>query len=82
MGNHLLIVLCSDETEIASVHAAGPEDIDDAVKAARKAFRDPAWKEMSATDRGNLMIKLADLIDKHAETLATIDTWDNGEWST
>lgn len=34
---------------------------------------------MSPTDRGNLMIKLSDLIVQHAETLATIETWDNGK---
>jgi aldehyde dehydrogenase (NAD(P)+) len=35
---------------------------------------------MSATERGALMLKLADLIEQHKETLATIETWDNGEW--
>jgi aldehyde dehydrogenase (NAD(P)+) len=60
------------------VFAAGEEDVDIAVKAARKALKDPSWKLLPATDRGNLMLKLADLIDQHRETLATIETWDNG----
>ena len=34
---------------------------------------------MAPTDRGHLMLKLADIIDSHAETLATIETWDNGK---
>jgi aldehyde dehydrogenase (NAD(P)+) len=34
---------------------------------------------MSATDRGYLLMKLADLVDQHKETLATIETWDNGK---
>lgn len=68
----------SDESEITSVYAAGEEDVDIAVKAARKALKDPSWKLLPATDRGNLMLKLADLIDQHKETLATIETWDNG----
>jgi aldehyde dehydrogenase (NAD+) len=34
---------------------------------------------MSPTDKGNLMIKLSDLCAQHAETLATIETWDNGK---
>jgi aldehyde dehydrogenase (NAD+) len=68
----------SDESEITSVYAAGEEDIDIAVKAARKALKDPSWKQLPATDRGNLMLKLADLIEEHKETLATIETWDNG----
>lgn len=60
------------------MYAAGEEDVDIAVKAARKALKDPSWKGLSATDRGNLMLKFADLIEKHRETLATIETWDNG----
>lgn len=34
---------------------------------------------MSATDRGKLMARLADLVEKHRETLATIETMDNGK---
>ena len=60
------------------MYAAGEADIDIAVKAARKAFRDPSWKLLPPTDRGALMLKLADLIEQHKETLATIETWDNG----
>ena len=73
------INISSDESEIASVYAASASDVDTAVKAARKAFRDPTWRDLAPTDRGNLMIKLSDLIGEHAETLATIETWDNGK---
>lgn len=72
----------SDESEIASVYAAGEEDVDIAVKAARKALKDPSWKSLPGTDRGRLMSKLADLVEEHKETLATIETWDNGTPST
>jgi aldehyde dehydrogenase (NAD+) len=68
----------SDEAEIASVEAAGEEDVNDAVIAARAALNDPTWRDLSPTDRGNLMIKLADLIEANKELLATIDAWDNG----
>ena len=34
---------------------------------------------MASADRGNLMLKLASLVEDHAETLATIETWDNGK---
>lgn len=60
------------------MYAAGEEDVNIAVAAARKALKDPSWKGLSPTDRGALMIKLADLIEQHKETLATIETWDNG----
>jgi aldehyde dehydrogenase (NAD+) len=69
----------SDESEIASVYAASAADVDAAVKAARKAFHDPAWKDMTPTDRGMLLVKLAQLVEENAETLATIETWDNGK---
>ena len=79
--NSLLSLLTSpsDESEITSVYAATADDVDTAVAAARKAFKDPAWRDMSPTDRGKLMVALSDLVDKHAETLATIETWDNGK---
>ncbi|KAK7457546.1 aldehyde dehydrogenase [Colletotrichum acutatum] len=67
------------EEKIASVQAAEVEDIDKAVKAAHAALRHESWKGISATDRGALMYKLADLIEQHKETLATIDAWDNGK---
>ncbi|KAH7119810.1 aldehyde dehydrogenase [Dendryphion nanum] len=67
------------ESKIATVHAASPEDIDKAVKAARDALKHPSWKALSGTDRGVLMSKLADLIESKKEILATIDAWDNGK---
>lgn len=54
------------------------EDIDKAVNAAHAALRHESWKLLSATDRGALMYKLADLIEKNKEVLATIEAWDNG----
>ena len=68
----------SDESEITSVHAAGAEDIDVAVKAAQKALKDPSWKDLPPTDRGKLMVKLAELVERDVEVLATIEAWDNG----
>ena len=61
------------------MYAAGEEDIDVAVQAARTAFRDPSWKHLSGTDRGRVMLQLAELVEQHKETLATIETWDNGK---
>lgn len=66
------------EAEIAIVHAAGPEDVDVAVRAAHKALKDASWKLLPATDRGILMTRLAELLEQNKELLATIDAWDNG----
>ncbi|KAH7219926.1 aldehyde dehydrogenase domain-containing protein [Fusarium oxysporum] len=67
-----------DENEIVKVHAGGEEDIDDAVKAARAALKGP-WSHISGTGRGEMMRKLADLVDAATNELATIDTWNNGK---
>ncbi|KAF5629676.1 aldehyde dehydrogenase (NAD+) [Fusarium sp. NRRL 25303] len=67
-----------DENEIVKVHAGGEEDIDDAVKAARAALKGP-WSHLSGTERGEMMRKLADLVDAATNELATIDTWNNGK---
>ena len=68
-----------DEKPIAQVAAAGPEDVDAAVGAARAAFKDRAWRALSAAARGALIHRLAELIERDAHILATIDTWDNGK---
>lgn len=49
-----------------------------AVSAARAAFKNPSWRDLPGTERGDLLYKLAALIERHKETLATIETWDNG----
>lgn len=78
-GNKLTSINPSDESEIASVHAAEPEDVDKAVDAARKAYKKGPWRTMSSSERGDLMYKLSQLVEEHKETLATIETWDNGK---
>ncbi|KAJ9630028.1 mitochondrial aldehyde dehydrogenase [Knufia peltigerae] len=67
------------EKPIATVQAASAQDVDTAVQAASKALKHPSWKLLSGTDRGKLMSKLADLIEKRKELLASIDAWDNGK---
>ena len=55
------------------------EDINLAVRAARRAFDSGPWHRMTPSDRGRAMWRLADLIDKHSEELATLETLDNGK---
>ncbi|KAI9931028.1 hypothetical protein ASPWEDRAFT_167021 [Aspergillus wentii DTO 134E9] len=78
-GDKFATINPADEQEIASVYAAGEEDVNLAVEAARKALKAPSWKQLPSTDRAKLMFKLADLAEQHRETLATIETWDNGK---
>lgn len=58
-GEKITSINPTDESEITSVHAAGAEDVDIAVAAARKAFK--TWRDIVPTERGELMLKLADL---------------------
>ncbi|HET9481508.1 MAG TPA: aldehyde dehydrogenase family protein [Candidatus Polarisedimenticolia bacterium] len=56
------------------------EDIDRAVKAARAAFDAGPWtRKMSASDRGKVLWRLADLLLEHAEELAELETLDSGK---
>ncbi|MFS0863744.1 aldehyde dehydrogenase family protein [Fredinandcohnia sp. 179-A 10B2 NHS] len=64
---------------LATVAEAGPEDIDRAVKAARKAFDEGPWSKMSAAERSRIMYKLADLMELHKDELAQLETLDNGK---
>ena len=67
------------EKRIAAVQEAGKEDVDKAVKAARKAFDEGPWRRMAASERGRLMYKLADLIEKNIDELAHLEALDNGK---
>ncbi|WP_425467102.1 aldehyde dehydrogenase family protein [Pseudalkalibacillus caeni] len=64
---------------LATVSEALKEDIDEAVKAARKAFDEGPWSKMSAASRSRLIYKLADLMEENKEELAQLDTLDNGK---
>eukprot|EP00117_Sycon_ciliatum_P012519 scpid71559/ scgid13556/ Aldehyde dehydrogenase, mitochondrial; ALDH class 2; ALDH-E2; ALDH1 len=55
-------------------------DVDIAVKAAREAFKlDSPWRCMDASDRGRLLYKLAELIERDSDYLARLETLDNGK---
>jgi len=64
---------------LARVARGNAADIDLAVAAARRAFEDRAWRTMSAYDRGNRLLKLADLIERYADDLAVLECLDNGK---
>ena len=65
--------------EVFAKAAAGDAaDIDLAVKAARKAFESGPWPNMPASGRRNLLLKLADALEEHADEIGTIESMDNG----
>ncbi|PLP59026.1 carnitine dehydratase [Mesorhizobium loti] len=63
----------------AEVAAAGTDDIDRAVRSAHRAFKAPGWAAMTASDRGVLLNRLADLVARDAEALAVAEVRDNGK---
>ncbi len=65
---------------LAKVAEADAPDVDLAVKAARRAFHSKApWRRMSASERGKLLNRLADLIEQNMDELATLESLDNGK---
>src|SRR5438552_12650144 len=67
------------EEVIAHVAEGDAADIDLAVKAARKAFDAGPWRKTDARDRGRLLNKLADFIERDIDELAELETLDNGK---
>ena len=64
---------------LANVAEGDKEDIDRAVKAARRAFETGPWSKMSPSERGQLLYRLADLIEKNADEFAQLESLDNGK---
>ena len=66
---------------LTQIAAASSADIDRAVDAARRALEDRngPWRKMSASERGRLIWKLADLLEKNIDEFAELETLDNGK---
>jgi phenylacetaldehyde dehydrogenase len=64
---------------ICEVAAGDKADIDAAVKAARAAFESGAWRDMTPSERGKCIWRLADLLEKNVEEFARIESLDNGK---
>ncbi len=64
---------------IAQIPEADRQDVDLAVKAARRAFDDGSWARVKPNERSRLLWKLADLIEKNLEEFAELESLDNGK---
>jgi len=69
------------EEVLTEITEGSPLDVDAAVEAARRAFEDRngPWRKLSASERGRLIWKLADLVEKNIDELAELETLDNGK---
>lgn len=66
------------EETITSVHEATEKDVDTAVAAARQAF-EGSWRQVTPSERGRLLAKLADLMERDIDNLAALEAADNGK---
>ena len=68
------------EEVLGEVAHGQAQDINRAVKAARRAFADDSpWRRMNASDRGRLIWRVAELIEENADELAMLESLDNGK---
>ncbi len=65
--------------ELAEVALCGPEDADLAVTGARAAFESGEWSRMAPMDRKMVLVRWTELIEKHADELALLETIDVGK---
>ena len=63
----------------ATFACAAPADVDRAVGAARRVLDDPTWRDMTQTQRGKLLYRLAELIEEHAQEIGRVETTDSGK---
>ena len=66
------------EQVIATVAEGNEADVDRAVAAARRAFEGP-WRSMRASERGQILLRLADLMKQHADEIAALESLDAGK---
>jgi aldehyde dehydrogenase (NAD+) len=67
----------ADETPLAEVSEAGPSDVDDAIKAARRAFG--PWSRLPGKERGKYLFRIARAIQERGRELAVLESLDNGK---
>ncbi|KAL2853999.1 aldehyde dehydrogenase [Aspergillus pseudodeflectus] len=77
-GKTFEVINPTNEKVITSVHEATEKDVDAAVAAARAAF-EGAWRQVTPSERGRYLNKLADLMERDIDTLAAIESLDNGK---
>ena len=77
-GGHFKTENPSSQEVLAEVSSAGPEDIDRAVRAARRAYEE-AWGPMPGKERAKYIFRVARLIQERSRELAVLESLDNGK---
>lgn len=76
-GDYFESISPVDGNSFTKVARSTKEDVDKALDAAWEAAK--TWNKTSATERSNVLLKIADIIEENIETLARAETWDNGK---
>src|ERR1700709_2378225 len=66
------------EQVIATIAEGNADDVDRAAAAARRAFEGP-WRSMRASERGQILLRLVDLMKKHADEIIALESLDAGK---
>ncbi|MGO9604671.1 MAG: aldehyde dehydrogenase family protein [Candidatus Binataceae bacterium] len=69
----------ANEEVLALIAEGDKADVDEAVKAARKAFEEGKWAGMNPHQRTRYLLRIAELIEQHADELAELESLDNGK---
>ena len=69
----------ADGSLVAEVDEAGSQDTDAAIAAAHRAFHEGPWPHTSARERGDLLLTVADLMERDKDTLARFESLDTGK---
>ncbi len=77
-GESIKTINPADEEPLAEVSEAAPSDVDDAVRAARRAYEGP-WSAMSGAERGKYLYRIARAIAERGRQLAVLESLDNGK---
>ncbi len=78
-GGTLPVISPGSATRLAELAAGTERDVDLAVGHARRAYEDRRWRGLGEADRGRVLIRLADLITRHQDELALLETLDSGK---
>ncbi|CAM9022562.1 unnamed protein product [Wickerhamomyces anomalus] len=78
-GKTFEVINPATEDEITHIYEGREDDVNHAVEVAEKAFKSGVWSRVDPLVRGNAINKLADLIEQDAETIASIESLDNGK---
>ncbi|MBT2507836.1 aldehyde dehydrogenase family protein [Streptomyces sp. ISL-98] len=80
LGGQVREIRCpADGTLVATVDEAGPKDAAAALAAARDAFDSGPWPRTPAAERGRLLLRVADLLERDRPTLARAESLDTGK---